>query len=330
MRSRLALAAFMIAGGACGPPAPATPPPAMVLVPGGTFRMGTAGGPEHEGPEHPVEVAAFYLDRHEVTVAEFETFVRATGYRTEAETIGWSGVFDVARQDWGPVTGASWRHPDGPGSTVAADEPVAQVSWNDATAFAAWSGKRLPTEAEWERAARGGVEGAAYVWGDELRPGGRPVANWWQGEFPTRDTGEDGFRGRAPVGRFAPNAFGLVDMAGNVWEWCADWYDDSYYRFSQDRNPPGPFFGARRVLRGGSWGDNLLQSRAANRITSIDKAYRHALSGARLVLVAGIWWWIAAPVVLVAMLFIGLFLLASSMNEYIDPRSRLGRIGVGG
>jgi formylglycine-generating enzyme len=231
----------------------AAPPFDMVLIPGGTFHMGTAGGPEHEGPVHIVEIAAFYLDRHEVTVAEFGKFVAATGYRTESESFGWSGVFEVDRAGWSSVAGAMWRHPEGPESEGAADEPVTHVSWNDANAYARWMGKRLPSEAEWELAARGGLDGAEYVWGNELRPGGHPPANWWQGVFPERDTGEDGFRGRAPVGRFPANGFGLVDMAGNVWEWCADWYDGSYYARSPRVAPPGPTSGTERVLRGGSW-----------------------------------------------------------------------------
>lgn len=131
--------------------------------------------------------------------------------------------------------------------------PVTQVSWNDAQAFAAWAGRRLPTEAEWEYAARGGRDQERFVWGHELRPAGRPVANWWQGTFPDRDTGEDGFTGRAPVGRFAPSGFGLVDVSGNVWEWCADWYDAGYYAASPRLAPAGPVTGRERVLRGGSW-----------------------------------------------------------------------------
>ena len=225
----------------------------MVYIAGGTFLMGSDGGPSYEGPVHEVEVDAFWMDRHEVTVAEFARFVAATGYATDAETFGWSGVFDVETGAWEKADGADWRHPEGPASRAADDEPVCQVSWRDGAAYARWAGKRLPTEAEWEFAARGGLAGQTYAWGDDLRPGGRPVANWWQGVFPERDTGEDAFRGRAPVGSFPPNGYGLSDMAGNVWEWCADWYADDYYRVSPRENPTGPDAGSERVLRGGSW-----------------------------------------------------------------------------
>jgi formylglycine-generating enzyme required for sulfatase activity len=201
-----------------------------------------------------VEVQSFFMDRTEVTVSDFARFVEATGYKTEAESIGWSGVFDPALRRWTAVTGATWRHPEGPARPAApADEPVTQVSWNDAQAYARWAGKRLPNEAEWEYAARGGVDQAPYVWGRVLRPDGRPAANWWQGSFPDQDTGEDAFRGRAPVGRFAPNPFGLVDMAGNVWEWCADWYSQHYYAQSPRQSPAGPPKGTERAMRGGSW-----------------------------------------------------------------------------
>jgi formylglycine-generating enzyme required for sulfatase activity len=225
----------------------------MVHIEGGTFLMGSRGGPAYEGPVHEVEVDAFWMDRHEVTVAEFARFVAATGHTTDAEAFGWSGVFDVKTGAWEKVDGADWRHPEGPGSGAADDEPVCQVSWRDAAAYARWAGKRLPTEAEWEFAARGGLSGKTYAWGDDLRPGGRPVANWWQGVFPGRDTGEDTFRGRAPVGSFPPNGYGLSDVAGNVWEWCADWYADDYYHTSPRKNPKGPEAGTERALRGGSW-----------------------------------------------------------------------------
>jgi formylglycine-generating enzyme len=225
----------------------------MVLIAGGTFRMGTDEGMPFEGPAHEVSIKSFWMDRHEVTVAEFSRFVAATGYQTEAERFGWSGVFDVASGEWRKIDGADWRHPEGPAGVAAPDEPVTHVSYADAAAYAKWAGKRLPTEAEWEYAARGGLAGKRYSWGDELRPDGRPAANWWQGEFPARNTIEDGFAGRAPVERFAPNGFGLYDMGGNVWEWCADWFGADYYAVSPASDPKGPPVGDERVIRGGSW-----------------------------------------------------------------------------
>ncbi len=225
----------------------------MVLIPGGTFRMGTDAGMTYEAPAHEVTIKPFYIDEAEVTVREFARFVEATDYKTEAERFGWSGVFDMKTGEWGRADGANWRQPEGAGSQAAPDEPVTQVSWNDAVAYARWAGKRLPTEAEWEYAARGGLKGKEYAWGDELRPGGRPVANWWQGTFPERNTGEDAHLMRAPVKSFAPNGYGVYDVAGNVWEWCADWYADDYYATSPRDNPRGAARGAERVLRGGSF-----------------------------------------------------------------------------
>jgi formylglycine-generating enzyme required for sulfatase activity len=225
----------------------------MVLIDGGNFLMGTEDGMPYEAPAHEVTLKSFWMDRHEVTVAEFAKFVVATGYKTDAEKFGWSGAFTLKTGEWKKTRGASWRHPDGPGSEASSNEPVCQVSWNDAVAYAKWAGKRLPTEAEWEYAARGGLEQRKYSWGDELRPGGKPVANWWQGSFPDRNTGEDGFVGRAPVESFAPNGYGLYDVTGNVWEWCADWYTDDYYLKSVRHNPSGPEDGKERVIRGGSW-----------------------------------------------------------------------------
>jgi len=257
----LALALLAASQGCRGEEAGVAPPRAnvraerggMVLVEGGTFRMGADDEMPDEAPAHEVEVKSFWMDAREVTVGEFAKFVEATGYRTDAERFGWSGVFDREAGEWVRVDGADWRRPEGPNSKAAADEPVCQVSWRDASEYARWAGKRLPTEAEWEYAARGGLAGRRYAWGDELRPQGRPVANWWQGEFPARDTGEDGFKGRAPVGSFQPNGHGLYDVAGNVWEWCADWYARDYYAASPRENPAGPDAGEERVIRGGSW-----------------------------------------------------------------------------
>lgn len=225
----------------------------MALIKGGTFWMGTNDGLPIEAPVHQVTVKSFWIDTHEVTVAQFADFVKATGYKTEAEKYGWSGVFDVKTGEWTKVDGADWRHPDGPSSTAPPDEPVVQVSWNDAVAYAKWAKKRLPTEAEFEYAARGGLVGKKYAWGDELRPQGKHLANWWQGVFPMRDLGEDGYVGRAPVGVFPPNGYGLYDITGNVWEWCADWFDETYYQTSPRENPKGPAKGKDRIIRGGSW-----------------------------------------------------------------------------
>lgn len=227
----------------------------MVSLPGGEFRMGTddvEGFPsDGEGPVRTVRVAPFRIDRRAVSNDEFAAFVAETGYVTETERIGWSYVFvrflgrELRRVSprpdatpwWAAVTGADWRHPEGPGSDVAerADHPVVHVSWHDAEAYARWAGKRLPTETEWEYAARGGHDQWRYPWGDELTPGGRHLANIWQGRFPVTNTAEDGYEGTAPVDAFPPNDFGLFNMAGNVWEWCADRW------------------GADRVTRAGSY-----------------------------------------------------------------------------
>jgi len=226
----------------------------MVLIPAGEFAMGATDGPPHEQPVHTVKISAFWMDKTEVTVAQFRKFVEATKYVTDAEKFGWSGVFDPAQKEWGKVDGANWRRPTGPNHHEAKDdEPVMQVSWNDAVAFAAWAQKRLPTEAEWEYAARGGLPGKTYVWGDELTPGGKYMANFWQGSFPARDEAKDGFASVAPVKSFPPNAYGLYEMTGNVWEWCADWYSPAYYAQSPRENPQGPAFAQERSMRGGSW-----------------------------------------------------------------------------
>ena len=221
----------------------------MILIPAGSFLMGSDdpdGFPaDGEGPVRPVELPAYRIDATAVTNRAFAAFVEATGYVTDAERGGWSFVFyallsaqqrGAAREGvvrdapwWLAVNGARWQAPEGPGSSIEGrgHHPVVHVSWRDATAYAQWCGKRLPTEAEWERAARGGLEQARYPWGDELKPGGAHRCNIWQGRFPDVNTGEDGFLATAPVDAYAPNGYGLHNMAGNVWEWCADWWNDA-------------------------------------------------------------------------------------------------------
>ncbi len=224
-----------------------------------------------EGPVREVTVSPFYLDACAVTNRQFETFVKTTGYRTEAEKFGWSYVFHLLVPKkvlkkgrlrpleglnwWLGVEGACWRRPEGPGTDIRKrlDHPVVHISWNDAAAYCAWAGKRLPTEAEWEYAARGGLEQKLYPWGDELTPGGRHLCNIWQGEFPHRNTAEDGYVGTAPSRSFPPNAFGLYNMAGNVWEWCADWFSPTHHIQASRINPTGPDSGELRVMKGGSY-----------------------------------------------------------------------------
>jgi formylglycine-generating enzyme required for sulfatase activity len=274
-------------------------PPGMVWVPGGEFTMGTdshLAGP-NEGPAHRVRVDGFFMDETDITAAQFRAFVEATGYVTTAERtptaedilrqappgapppkgedlVPGSVVFvppdhpvpldDVSRwQKW--VPGANWRHPEGPGSTSEGkdDHPVVHVSWDDATAYARWAGKRLPTEAEWEFAARGGLDGKTYVWGDEPFSDDRPQCNAFQGRFPDANAVRDGYPRTSPVRAFPPNGYGLYDMAGNVWQWCADWYlPDAYAGRGPGvtDNPTGPAAGfdprrrpPERVWRGGSF-----------------------------------------------------------------------------
>jgi formylglycine-generating enzyme len=235
--------------------------------------MGDSSGDRNRGdgeiPLHRVGLSAFEIDVTSVTNADFSRFVADTGYRTEAEVFGFSAVFHLAVQApaedvmgpaagtpwWFGVLGADWSHPGGRKSSVEglADHPVVHVSWNDAVAYCGWAGRRLPSEAEWEYAARGGVDEAKYPWGGAEVDAGGWRANIWQGDFPARNTVEDGWLTTAPVRSFEPNGFGLWQPIGNVWEWCADWFDPGYYQVSPAENPPGPESGQARVLRGGSY-----------------------------------------------------------------------------
>jgi formylglycine-generating enzyme required for sulfatase activity len=247
----------------------------MVALPGGTFLMGTDYGlgfpQDGEGPVRAVTLDPFRIDRNPVTNHLFADFVNATGYRTEADRFGWSFVFwkhlprsryaelvadtVAAAPWWCKVPGANWSAPEGPGSTLNGrdNHPVVHVSWNDAQAFCRWSGQRLPTEAEWEYAARGGLERKLYPWGDKLRPNGEHRCNIWQGEFPNLDTAEDGYAGTCPVDAFPPNGFELYSVTGNTWEWCADWFDAEFHRTADRTNPQGPPNGVSRVMKGGSF-----------------------------------------------------------------------------
>ena len=265
----------------------------MVWIESGSFRMGSEAFYPEEAPVHTVSVDGFWIDEHAVTVAEFRQFVKATGWVTVAERPldpadypdadpsllipgslvfhKTSGPVDLTdfRNWWRYVPGASWRHPEGAGSTLHGRDrhPVTHVAWEDAAAYAGWIGKSLPTEAEWEYAARGGLDGAVFTWGDEFAPRGRMMANTWQGEFPWQNLKLDRFEGTAPVQSFPPNGYGLYDMAGNVWEWTTDFYtprhpDEVAHPCCAPRNPrvdaptadggvDGERF-PRKVIKGGS------------------------------------------------------------------------------
>jgi formylglycine-generating enzyme required for sulfatase activity len=260
----------------------------MVWIKGGTFQMGS-DEPEFPDarPVHAVTVNGFWMDEHEVTYGQYAEFVKATGFKTVAEQpldpanylgvpadklVPGSAVFSAPAQEvaldnplqwWQYVPGANWLQPQGPAREVknSKKSPVVQVSYEDALAYAHWAGKRLPTEAEWEYAARGGKEKQKYYWGSELKPDNKWVANIYQGNFPDKNTGEDSYMGVAPIKSFPPNAYGLYDMEGNVWEWCSDLYRPDYYSQSPTKNPLGPTDSydpqepnvVKRVQRGGSF-----------------------------------------------------------------------------
>lgn len=273
----------------------------MVSIPGGEFMMGADNdqADKDEYPKHKVILESFWIDQHEVTNDQFARFIQSTGYVTTAERkpdweelkkqlppetpkpdesllVAASLVFTPQKQEvdlndysqwWAWVPGASWKHPEGPGSTIdgKGNYPVIHVSWDDAMAYCKWAGKRLPTEAEWEYASRGGLNNKIYPWGDEHINKGKAKANTWEGSFPYKNTAYDTFTGLAPVKSFAPNGYGLYDMAGNVWEWCQDKYRNDYYQSINSpngvKNPKGPVdsfdpdepYTPKRVSRGGSF-----------------------------------------------------------------------------
>lgn len=249
----------------------------MIRLDGGAFLMGTedgAGYPDDgEGPVREIALEPFYMDQYSVSNADFSTFIETTSYKTDAEKFGYSYVFHLLLSPsqkrtldmlgrtvmglewWYNVEGADWAHPFGPESDLQGLEnhPVTHVSYRDALAYCEWAGKRLPTEAEVEYAARGGLVGKRYVWGDELLPDGKHRCNIFQGKFPEYNSAEDGFIGTAPVDTFEPNGYGLYNMAGNVWEWVFDWWSPDFHLTGPRKNPVGPDAGERRVNRGGSY-----------------------------------------------------------------------------
>ena len=246
----------------------------MIALPGGHFLMGTDfafGFPaDGEGPVRPVNVSPFSIDMTPVTNEQFAEFVRRTKYITEAERYNWSFVFwahlpkvrfdelvaDTVAQApwWCKVYGAKWNSPEGPGSHIEdrPNYPVAHIAYTDASAYAQWADKQLPTEAEWEYAARGGLEQKLFPWGDDLEPDGKHLCNIWQGEFPSEDTADDGYAGASPVQAFPPNGYGLYSMTGNVWEWTQDWFGTTH-RKHETLNPRGPKYGTEKVMKGGSF-----------------------------------------------------------------------------
>ena len=270
-------AKFRSDGASAGPVAAtigATPVLDLVDLDAGTFTMGTdeeARWPaDGEGPAREVTLSAYRIAKHAVTNAEFERFVSQTDWTTDAERFGWSFVFGgflpddfpetrgvVGSEWWRQVFGANWRHPAGPQSDLdgLSSHPVVHVSWNDAIAYCRWAGAELPTEAQWEHAARGGLHQQRYPWGNTFAPDGNTMCNIFEGTFPSENTGADGFLSTAPVDAFAPNGFGLHNVSGNVWEWCHDWFSPDHHADPESptrTDPTGPTQGEQRVMRGGS------------------------------------------------------------------------------
>lgn len=249
-----------------------TPDDGMVSMAGGCFAMGSddpwAYPADGETPVREFSLGPYLIDRDAVSNSRFAAFVEATDYQTEAERFGWSFVFGgllpedfpptegvIQAPWWRKVEGADWRRPEGPGSSLIgrAAHPVVHVSSRDAEAYCAWSAQRLPTEAEWEMAARGGLKGKVFPWGDDLEPKGAHRMNVWQGTFPSENTQQDGYYGTCPVDAFEPNGYGLHNMTGNVWEWTSDWFAPDFRRQDRELDPCGPASGTRKVQKGGSY-----------------------------------------------------------------------------